>query len=86
MADNNQNLRQLSNCLNQASSLINSFLSGRSDEQHTNPSVERAQQLSQQQRAEHGRLESANTQSGKLTFCKPDIDSGTCNCTPILEI
>ena len=41
--------------------MINSFLTGRSDEQHTNPSVERAQQLSQQQRAEHGRLESANT-------------------------
>jgi hypothetical protein len=63
MADNNQNLRQLSNCLKQASSLINSFLAGRSDVQHTsyNPSVERAQQLNQPQRPERGRLESANT-------------------------
>jgi hypothetical protein len=25
-------------------------------------------------------------QSGKLTFYTPDIDSGTCECTPILEI
>jgi hypothetical protein len=61
MANNNQNLRQLSNCLNQASSLINSFLAGGSDEQYTNPSVEWAQQLSQRQHAEHGWLESANT-------------------------